>query len=83
MRPRTVKNLRLALRWSQDDMADYLGVNRSSVSRYESDLEPGGPVTRLLKTLADDIAKGRRLPKVRREGRGRPLGSNRVRIAAE
>lgn len=46
------KTIRESLGWSQDTMADYLGIDRSSVSRIEAGKQPvTGPVRRLLDGL--------------------------------
>jgi transcriptional regulator with XRE-family HTH domain len=47
-----IKALRGRLGWSQQQLADYLGLDRSSVSRMEKDQEPKGPTRRLLQALA-------------------------------
>lgn len=49
--PAKIRALRSSLGWNQKAMADYLGVDRSTVSRIESDQEPSGPVLRLLQQL--------------------------------
>lgn len=72
MSPADVKNLRSALNWTQEEMAAYLGVNRASVSRYESDVAPRGPVLKLMQKLADEFARGRRKPLKLRPRRRRP-----------
>jgi transcriptional regulator with XRE-family HTH domain len=54
-----ILGLRESLGWSQDRMADYLGVNRSNVSRMETG-QTGirGSVARLLKNLQDAKENG-------------------------
>lgn len=47
-----IRSLRYRLGWSQKQLADYLGLDRSSVSRMENDQEPKGPTKRLLQALA-------------------------------
>lgn len=51
-----VKSLRRARGWSQEEMADYLGLNRSSVSRLEAGRTQTGPVRKLLAELAEKPA---------------------------
>lgn len=48
-----VASLRKARGWSQVQMADFLGVNQSTVSRMENGEAPSGPVLRLLAMLAE------------------------------
>jgi len=48
-----VRSLREKLGWTQDQLAEYLGLDRSSVSRMESGREPSGPVRRLLDALCN------------------------------
>lgn len=47
-----VKSLREDLKWTQDQMAEYLGLDRSSVSRMETGQKPKGPTVKLLERLA-------------------------------
>ena len=49
-----VRALRRRHGWTQEQMADYLGLDRSSVSRIENGGEISGPVSRLL-TMLDQI----------------------------
>ncbi len=43
------------LKWSQEQLAGYLGINRATVSRMEAGrLPPSGPVERLLRQLATE-----------------------------
>lgn len=51
-----VKALRAAKGWTQDQMAEYLGLDRSSVSRIENGSEISGPVRRLLELLQAESA---------------------------
>ena len=44
------------LQWTQEEMAEYLGVDRATVSRIETGQAPSGPVLKLLKMLADQSA---------------------------
>ena len=46
-----VKALRKRLDWSQAELAEHLGLDRSSVSRLENGQAPSGPTLRLLKQL--------------------------------
>lgn len=49
-----LKIIRLKLGWSQDQMADFLGCDRSSVSRMENgDREVRPPYRKLLATLPE------------------------------
>lgn len=50
-----VKALRTSRGWTQDQMATYLGLDRSSVSRIENGAEISGPVRRLLDLLAAQV----------------------------
>jgi transcriptional regulator with XRE-family HTH domain len=47
-----IRDLRARLDWTQDELADYLGLDRSSVSRMENGQKPKGPTRRLLDDLA-------------------------------
>lgn len=48
-----ILTLRKRLGWSQDRLAQHLGVDRSSVSRMEREKQPlSGPVAKLLDHLA-------------------------------
>lgn len=51
-----IRALRAQLGWTQDQMAEYLGLDRSSVSRMESGQPPKGPTLRLLQSLIKDRA---------------------------
>lgn len=46
-----IKAIRMKLDWTQDQMAEYLGVDRSSVSRMEKGSPISGPVSKLLAHL--------------------------------
>lgn len=46
-----IRALRARLGWTQDQMAEYLGLDRSSVSRMESGQPIKGPTLRLLQAL--------------------------------
>lgn len=50
--PTDMRELRSRLNWTQADMAKYLGIDRSSVSRIESGGGLSGPVRKLLGELA-------------------------------
>lgn len=49
--PPRIKRLRLALRWSQRRMAEYLGLTQASVSLVENGQDESGPVSKLLDLL--------------------------------
>ena len=51
-----VKALRERLGWTQERMAQHLGLDRSSVSRMEGGQAPKGPTLILLSQLAQDAA---------------------------
>ena len=53
-----VKALRNSRGWTQDQMAAYLGLDRSSVSRIENGSEISGPVRRLLDLLVAQVNGG-------------------------
>ena len=48
-----IKSIREKLEWTQEQMAEYLGLDRSSVSRMENGQEPKGPTRRLLIGLVE------------------------------
>lgn len=50
-----IKSLREGLKWSQAQLAEYLGLDRSAISRMENGQEPKGPTERLLRQLAKDL----------------------------
>lgn len=52
------KLLRCSRGWTQEQMADYLGLDRSSVSRIENGAEISGPVRRLLEMLQSEAGQG-------------------------
>jgi DNA-binding XRE family transcriptional regulator len=52
-----IRTLREKLGWTQDHLAEYLGVDRSSISRMEHGQPARGPVLRLLAALEADVAK--------------------------
>lgn len=54
-----MRALREALHWSQDDMARYLGLDRSSVSRMENGQGIKGPTKRLLDVLLKRVSSKR------------------------
>jgi DNA-binding transcriptional regulator YiaG len=80
MTPADVKRLRFQLNWTQDEMGDYLGISRSTVSRYETDIEVAGPALKLLDRLADEFNRGRRRTRTTRR---RPLRAIAPPAAAE
>jgi len=43
-----IKAIREKHGWTQEQLADYLGLDRSSVSRMENGQEPKGPTEKLL-----------------------------------
>lgn len=50
-----IRGLRARLNWTQEQLAEYLGLDRSSVSRMEREEEPtrpSGPAKKLLEQLA-------------------------------
>lgn len=49
-----VKALRKRLGWRQRQLAEYLGVERSYISKIENGHPPNGPVSRLLDRLTDE-----------------------------
>jgi transcriptional regulator with XRE-family HTH domain len=49
--------LRDKLDWTQEQLAEYLGLDRSSVSRMENGQPPKGPTRRLLEQLAEDVER--------------------------
>lgn len=51
-----VKAFREAKEWSQQRMADELGVDQATVSRIERGSQPSGPVKRLLERLMTETA---------------------------
>lgn len=58
-----VKVIRTGLGWTQLELARFLGMDRSSVSRMENGGSVSGPVERLLEQLrlqerSEDAAKG-------------------------
>ncbi|KQV27577.1 hypothetical protein ASC97_04140 [Rhizobium sp. Root1203] len=53
-----IRTLRERLNWTQDRLADYLGVDRSTVSRMENGQHRvSGPVDRLLAVLRQEAAE--------------------------
>ncbi|RWF66874.1 DNA-binding transcriptional regulator [Mesorhizobium sp.] len=53
-----VKALRDRIGWTQEQVATYLGVNRSVISRLEAGQPISGPVRRLLAILSAAADKG-------------------------
>ncbi|WP_283196581.1 DNA-binding transcriptional regulator [Rhizobium sp. BT04] len=51
-----IRSLRKRLNWTQDRLAEYLGVDRSSISRMENGQPVSGPVERLLSMLLEKEA---------------------------
>ncbi|MGO6707629.1 helix-turn-helix domain-containing protein [Rhizobium johnstonii] len=52
-----IRSLRKRLNWTQDRLAEYLGVDRSSISRMENGQPASGPVERLLSMLEKEAAQ--------------------------
>lgn len=48
-----VRALRLRINWKQERMAEFLGVDRSTVSHLENGRKPSGAILRLLSMLSD------------------------------
>jgi transcriptional regulator with XRE-family HTH domain len=57
-----VLSLRESLGWSQEALANYLGLDRSSVSRMENGQRPKGAVRKLLIQLRDAQAEQSQAP---------------------
>jgi transcriptional regulator with XRE-family HTH domain len=53
-----IRSLRDRLGWTQERLAQELGLDRSSVSRMETGQSPKGPTAKLLKMIAE-IPPGR------------------------
>lgn len=53
-----IRKLRESIKWTQDRLARFLGVDRSSVSHMENGRPVRGPVKRLLETLAAAASRG-------------------------
>lgn len=49
-----LRSLRHDLKWTQEQMAEYLGLDRSSVSRVENGQAIKGPTERLLRKLVEE-----------------------------
>ena len=57
MSPEAIKKFRESRKWSQQKLADELGIDQATVSRIERGSEPRGPVKRLLERLmAEPVA---------------------------
>lgn len=55
-----IRKFRKDIGWSQEKLADELGVDRSSVSRWENNKSSlRRPVIKVLEQLIGDIKKGR------------------------
>ena len=52
--PEAIKKLREAKGWSQQQLAERLGVDQATVSRMENGVEPRGPAKILLDLLMAD-----------------------------
>ena len=52
-----IKTIREGLKWTQEQMADHLGLDRSSVSRMENGQPPKGSTKRLLQGLREQLAR--------------------------
>lgn len=63
-----VRALRATKGWTQDQMAEYLGIDRSSVSRIENGAEVSGPVLRLLVLLKTEADHSETAPSEAGEG---------------
>lgn len=50
--------LRKGLKWTQPQLAAYLGVDRSTVSRIETGAPVSGPMLRLLRILEKAVEDG-------------------------
>jgi DNA-binding transcriptional regulator YiaG len=48
-----IKSLRDKFGWTQEQLAEYLGLDRSSVSRMETGQAPKGPTLKLLEKLRE------------------------------
>jgi len=46
-----IKAIREKHGWTQEQLADYLGLDRSSISRMENGQEPKGPTGKMLRHL--------------------------------
>jgi len=55
MSPDEVKSIRKKRGWSQQRLADELGVDQTTVSRMEKRLGAKGPIKRLLQIISDEI----------------------------
>lgn len=51
MTPEAIKSFRERHEWSQQQLAEQLGVDQATVSRMENGVEPRGPVRRLLERM--------------------------------
>ncbi len=57
MSPEAIKKLRESRNWSQQQLAEMLGVDQATVSRIERGSEPRGPVKRLLERIMAEPAE--------------------------
>lgn len=55
--PVDVKALRDSLGWTQEKLAEHLGLDRSSVSRLENGQAVKGPTLRLLQALTEEASE--------------------------
>lgn len=59
MSDKDIKSFRETQGWSQQDLADRLGIDQATVSRIERGAEPSGPVKRLLDIIISDPGPAR------------------------
>ncbi|MFC3072388.1 helix-turn-helix domain-containing protein [Shinella pollutisoli] len=52
-----IKSLRECRGWSQQELAEHLGVDQATVSRLERGAEPSGPVAKLLRLISASPAQ--------------------------
>lgn len=51
-----IRSLRERLDWTQVQLAEYLGIDRSTVSRMENGQPPARPIAKLLLVLSETVA---------------------------
>jgi len=49
--------IRKSRNWSQKKLAEYIGVNQSTVSRWENGIPLRGPALKILQSLLEDIPR--------------------------
>jgi transcriptional regulator with XRE-family HTH domain len=54
MTPETIRLLRERRGWNQQQLAERLGIDQTTVSRLENGVEPSGPVRLLLQRLLEE-----------------------------